>query len=362
MIVLNGEPFVRYNLRSLYPYAHQIIVVEGACAAAADLADPEGHSVDGTLEILRTFQREEDPEAKVIVVTARDEGYEDGFWPEKDEMSQAYAKRASGNYLWQVDSDEFYLDKDMERTLALLREGVDMISFPTLHFWGGLDYVTDGFFLICDGYAQYARLFAWGPGYRYTRHRPPTVEDEKGVDLRLKRWRVGGPMIRSGIRMLHYSFLFPHQVFHKAAYYSTSHPNRLAQRGGVFEGLDTWGSKTYLGLQRPYRVHLRQSHVSWLRRYTDGHPPEVTRMMEDVRSGKLPVELRGTDDIEALLANRWYRLGARWLERFAYFLISPPGRPLRAAHIRARAVLKRLRDGSWRESAARHLGRAPRSG
>src|SRR3546814_12365174 len=25
MIVLNGEPFLRYNLRSLYPYAHQII-------------------------------------------------------------------------------------------------------------------------------------------------------------------------------------------------------------------------------------------------------------------------------------------------------------------------------------------------
>ena len=32
MIVLNGEPFVRYNLRALYPFAHQIIVVEGVCS------------------------------------------------------------------------------------------------------------------------------------------------------------------------------------------------------------------------------------------------------------------------------------------------------------------------------------------
>ena len=29
IIVLNGEPFTRYCLRSLYPFAHQIIVVEG---------------------------------------------------------------------------------------------------------------------------------------------------------------------------------------------------------------------------------------------------------------------------------------------------------------------------------------------
>ena len=29
-IVLNGEPFTRHNLRALYPFAHQIIVVEGA--------------------------------------------------------------------------------------------------------------------------------------------------------------------------------------------------------------------------------------------------------------------------------------------------------------------------------------------
>lgn len=30
MIVLNGKQLVKYNLRSIYPYA-QIIVVDGAC-------------------------------------------------------------------------------------------------------------------------------------------------------------------------------------------------------------------------------------------------------------------------------------------------------------------------------------------
>src|SRR3546814_9140868 len=53
MIVLNGEPFLRYNLRSLYPYAHQIIVAEGAAPGARNIATPQGHSRDGTLEVLR---------------------------------------------------------------------------------------------------------------------------------------------------------------------------------------------------------------------------------------------------------------------------------------------------------------------
>ena len=59
MIVLNGEPFVRYNLRALYPFAHQIIVVEGAAPAAASIATPEGHSTDGTLDTLHDFKIKE---------------------------------------------------------------------------------------------------------------------------------------------------------------------------------------------------------------------------------------------------------------------------------------------------------------
>src|SRR3546814_19343546 len=66
MIVLNGEPFLRYNLRSLYPYAHQIIVAEGAAPGARNIATPQGHSRDGTLEVLRRFKQEEDPEDKEI--------------------------------------------------------------------------------------------------------------------------------------------------------------------------------------------------------------------------------------------------------------------------------------------------------
>ena len=65
IIVLNGEPFVRYNLRSLYPFAHEIIVVEGAAPAAAGIATADGHSRDSTLDTLWRFKAEEDHEQKI---------------------------------------------------------------------------------------------------------------------------------------------------------------------------------------------------------------------------------------------------------------------------------------------------------
>ena len=43
IIVLNGEPFTRYCLRSLYPYAHEIIVVEGGHEDTRSVATPDGH-------------------------------------------------------------------------------------------------------------------------------------------------------------------------------------------------------------------------------------------------------------------------------------------------------------------------------
>ena len=123
VIVLNGEPFTRYCLRSLYPFAHEIIVVEGAVPGAAGASTPDGHSSDGTLDVLREFQSVEDPHRRVQVVTAEDEGHPNGFWPgEKDEQSQAYARRATGDYLWQVDIDEFYTERDMRLVLETAGE------------------------------------------------------------------------------------------------------------------------------------------------------------------------------------------------------------------------------------------------
>src|SRR3990172_2347034 len=189
ILALNAQPFLEYNLRALYPVAHEIIVVEGAVRAAASLATPDGHSTDGTLQMLADFKRLNDPEKKLRIVSAAVEGYADGFWPEKDEMSRAYTKYLSGDWLWQVDSDEFYREKDMQAVLSLLKEDstISAISFPYLEFFGSFESAITGSWHLYQQ-ALCHRIFRWEVGYHYSSHRPPTVVNENGTDLRKTHW------------------------------------------------------------------------------------------------------------------------------------------------------------------------------
>ncbi|HOD35369.1 MAG TPA: hypothetical protein PLR20_04630 [Syntrophales bacterium] len=315
MIVFNGKPFVKYNLTSIYPFAYQIIVVEGACQSSAAIARPDGHSTDGTLELLYRFKRELDPENKVLIVTADDEGYADGFWPEKDEMSRAYAKRATGNYLWQIDSDEFYHEEQVARLMGLLRtKRPDMVSFPVTTFWGSPDYTVDGFFHIRDKHDQIPRLFAWKPGYTYATHRPATVLDEKGTDLRKKYWLQASDLKRMQIYMYHYSHLFPHQVLDKIVYYK----NRLNN------SIDTWGESVYVRLEKPYRVHNAYQYISWLERFSGEHPKAIRAMMEDIVNHEGKVAQRDCTDVENLLAKRTYNVCTTLLRSCAHIMGAQP--------------------------------------
>ncbi len=309
MIVLNGEPFVCYNLRALYPFAHQIIVVEGAVPAAAAIATPDGHSTDTTLETIRRFQAEEDPEHKVILVTAEDEGRPNGFWPkEKDEQSQAYARRATGDYLWQVDVDEFYRAQDMQTVLAMLQDDQEIttVSFKMLTFWGNFDTLTDGWYLR-RGAAYYHRLFKWRQGYAYVTHRPPTVHDAQGCDLRSLRWVKGDVLAQQNIFLYHYSLLFPKQVLEKCAYYRQA---PWAQR----KDAQYWVEENFMRLGNPYRVHNVYDYPSWLEHFRGAHPEQIIAMQQDIVTGRLNIEMRSTDDVERLLRSPFYVVGCSWLK------------------------------------------------
>ncbi len=310
IIVFNGEPFTRYCLRSLYPFAHEIIVVEGACPGAAAIATKDGHSTDGTLGTLYQFQAEEDPLHKVQIVTR------DGFWSEKDEQSQAYAQRATGDYLWQVDIDEFYRHEDMTKVLCLLGKdpSISAVSFRQITFWGGFDYTCDGWYLM-RGASEFDRLFRWGPGYRYVTHRAsnhmgPTVHDPLGRDHRSLQWVSSAETERSGIRLYHYSLLFPAEVRSKAEYYRNaphSHRHEIHQ----------WMCDSFFSLRKPYRVHNVWEYPSWLERFDGQHPEQIDQMRKDIESGVSKVEMRSTEDVEKLLSTPWYSLGRsllRWLE------------------------------------------------
>ncbi len=306
MIVLNGEPFLRYNLRQLYLYAHEIIVVEGAATDAKGIATPDGHSQDNTLQILRDFKANEDPDDKLIIIT------QDGFWEEKDAMSQAYAECATGDYLWQVDMDEFYKAEDIEAIGKMLMDDpqITAMSFETLTFWGSPNYRCDGWSLR-RGASEFHRLFKWGDGYRYVTHRPPTVVDEYGRDMRSRNWVDGQTLKEQGIYLYHYALLLPKQVQGKVEYYR--HANWANEQ---FHDLPRWASESYFSLEQPFRVHNVYAYPSWLNRYQGSHPKQVTAMWADLQTND-SIDLRQTADIEALLESPTYtmkRFMVKWLD------------------------------------------------
>lgn len=328
IIVLNGEPFIRYCIKQIYPFAHQIIVVEGAVPSAAGIATEDGHSTDDTLRVLKDFQNKEDPDNKMFIVTAENEGYPNGFWPgEKDEQSRAYAKRATGDYLWQVDVDEFYRSPDIEKVLMLLKEEPEItaVSFKQITFWGGLDYIVDGWYLR-SGADTYHRLFRWGNEYQYITHRPPTVVDEQGRNLRAIGWMSGRDMARRGIFLYHYSLLFPKQVEEKCSYYGNA---PWARRSGAVK----WAQNVFLHLKRPFRVHNVYQHLSWLERFHGTHPEQIQILWNDIVAGRVPVATRSTDDIETLLESLVYRLCVYFLK-----VAAPVYRPIRSAASLARRI------------------------
>jgi hypothetical protein len=295
---LNGEPFVRYNLRALYPFAHQIVVVEGAVEGAAPSATADGHSTDRTLETLRRFTAHEDPDDKVEIVTR------DGLWSEKGEMSQAYARRATGDYLWQVDIDEFYHPSDMKAVLDMLAANptITAVSFEQIPFWGGFDTVVDGWYLRLGGQV-FHRLFKWSRGYAYIAHRPPTVCDSKGRNLRSLQWISPETLTRQGIYLYHYGLVFPKQVIEKSHYYrSASWANHASKS-------EQWARESFLHLRHPYRLHNVYRYPSWLTRFDGTHPPQIEALRRDIAAGSIDTPMRQTTDLESLLSSRSYQLG-----------------------------------------------------
>ncbi|MDR3574707.1 MAG: glycosyltransferase family A protein [Anaerolineaceae bacterium] len=306
IIVLNGDPFVKYCLRSIYPYAYEIIVVEGGHEDAKSVCTSDGHSIDGTVNSLSEFKKEEDPENKVKIITKT------GFWEKRDELgrdrtpqSRAYAEIATGDYLWQVDIDEFYCAEDMEKIIKLLSDDptITVLSFTMLNFYARPGYLINGWKFKKN--IEVYRVFKWQKDYRYVTHEPPTVFDENGIDLRKGHWINGKTLLKKyGISMYHYCHLFPWQVWQKIRVYEKEKPESHS-------GIIRWAEESYFSLKKPYSVERYYWLPSWLERYKKKYPLEVKNMMEDILSGKVQHELRRTEDIETLLCSFQYRVGKK---------------------------------------------------
>jgi hypothetical protein len=185
-------------------------------------------------------------------------------------------------------------------------------SFKQITFWGGFEIVVDGWYLRLGGQI-FHRLFKWDRDYRYIAHRPPTVHDSKGRDLRSVRWLAAEALAKKGILLYHYGLVFPRQVLDKTRYYSSA---PWARRASGSEG---WAHDAFFGLRRRYRVHNVYQYPSWLDRFHGEHPPQIEALRKDIAAGNVGVAMRPTADIDKLLGSPRYQLGRVCLKALAPF-------------------------------------------
>jgi hypothetical protein len=203
MIVLNGNYVLQECLESAYPYASQILVAEGPVQYWQEQGVQT--SDDGTNDILHDFY---DPDDKLTVVHSQ--------YSEKNEQCNAYMPYLHNDtdYLWNLDSDEIFKPEDMERIVEMLTNyQISSVGFKSYSFYGGFDHYLTGF----EEDAEFIRIRKVSPGARWSTHRPPTIMPPQPGH------HVGhNALAQHGIRMYHYSYVFPKQVKQKVSYYKAA--------------------------------------------------------------------------------------------------------------------------------------------
>lgn len=208
MIVLNGMPFIEFSLRSIYDFAHEIVVVEGAVESCMFAANSNGSSKDGTVEFVKAFP---DPENKIKLIQGR--------WPEKREMQNEALKHISGDYIWLIDSDEVYKKEDINTVIGILEESptITEVHFPIFHFWKGFDYIISSKILES---CFFHRIFKLSKPCNFTTHRPPTLlwkQQNKTTD---KMNLLEASILKGkGVCVYHYSYILEEQVEQKIKLY-----------------------------------------------------------------------------------------------------------------------------------------------
>jgi glycosyltransferase involved in cell wall biosynthesis len=128
-----------YNCeRQFYPY---LKTIESMLGFATEVCVVDGGSTDGTWEKLQEFAARE-PRLKIKQVVRDWSHPRHGVF---DGMQKAEARKmCTGEYCWQMDSDEVVHEEDYTKIQDLCRHipaQVDVLSLPVIEYWGGPEKV-----------------------------------------------------------------------------------------------------------------------------------------------------------------------------------------------------------------------------
>lgn len=283
MIVLNGMPFVEFALRSIYDFAHEIIIVEGAVEKCMFAANEDGSSRDGTVEAINAFH---DPEGKIKLIQGR--------WQEKLQMQNKALEQAGGDYVWLIDSDEVYRTNDIIKMLNLLAENpeISQVNFIPDNFWKGFDHIFISKRFSEPNY-HYKRIFKYVDGASFISHRP-IVMKHPGSDKTTEQMNLldGYATRKMDIIPFHYSYVCTEQVNQKIQLYKQYGWDKMWNTD-----LDEWYSDFFLKWSPENRLELEKRYGPWTGdvnsmtiKFEGIHPEVMHDFIEEFRSTQKTAE------------------------------------------------------------------------
>jgi hypothetical protein len=229
---------------NVYDIAHEIIIVEGATKAINHYYDGDatkytndGRSTDDTVNVIKNIP---DPDNKIRLIESR------GFWNGKTEMCNEWSKISTGDYVWQLDSDEFYHKSDMIKIKNMLEEKMpDAVYFNAYHFFGGFNHCIDERSYPNWASGPWFRIFKNIPGdSRWISHEPPTYLCGKNI---CNNGNVIDQNIttKMGIKMYHYSCVTYDQILFKSNFYGNDYYKEAWEKFKIDKSFKPFGSKVY---------------------------------------------------------------------------------------------------------------------
>ena len=218
-IVFNGDDFIYQSLMSVYEFAHEIFVVEGAEMDAWCIANADGSSTDKTNEILKNFP---DPENKIK--------FFHGKWKSKEEMTNAPLKYVTGDYIWRLDSDEVYKKKDLYEFSKIISERPEIthVTFLQQEFFKGFERIM----VPKNGLKKYLydKIWKFENGSYFIGHRPPDLYSPSSNKFMGKGVTLSGVELEEkyNINIYHYSMVTDKQAIDKMIYFSNVYLRRFA--------------------------------------------------------------------------------------------------------------------------------------
>lgn len=150
--VSQGYPFVE-SIRSMLQFCDEVCIVDGGSSdGTVSQLVMEFMSKGATglpIDIERTVAdlvngtplRCDLPEGKTIIVKVVRRDWDHPHFAVFDGMQkQAAREMCTGDFCWQMDSDEVVAETDVQKILDLCQKlppGVDVLSLPVIEFWGG---------------------------------------------------------------------------------------------------------------------------------------------------------------------------------------------------------------------------------